>query len=361
LGGYLTESAQHQTAAGKPIDAVWNSTAEEVSYVPRAHVQFLEQAGIRVVPISYLDSAETIESILDQVNGVYMPGDSQKSVANRKYQKTFSFVMKYVAKHNREYSDYFPMFLMGKSSQVFVQLLSVMKNRLHDMKNHQNQNLQINLLHEHEDTFLFHQLQNDSSVSHAFDLGDFFNKQNSGFRLKDIAQDERLRKMIQPLATFEGSAILDAPNSLVEGKKDAEQRQKANYKKEEEFVAIAEGTDLPLYIFTYNPEMTQFVHTEVEQRLEQDEVIDKSVAARHHVQFIAHQIADEGRLNEHKFRKESGPIHKHLIRNHEVVEVELPVEDMGDHHNLYPLPRGLEKHDVYIIKQKSRSQQAQAE
>ena len=74
------------------------------------------------------------------------------------------------------------------------------------------------------------------------------------------------------------------------------------------------------------------------------------MAARHHAQFIAHQIADEGRLNEHKFRKESGPIHKHLIRNHEIVEVEHPVEDVDDRRNPYPLPRGLEKHDVYIIK-----------
>ena len=29
---------------------------EDISYIPKAHVQFLEQSGIRVVPISYLDS-----------------------------------------------------------------------------------------------------------------------------------------------------------------------------------------------------------------------------------------------------------------------------------------------------------------
>jgi len=35
------------------------------------------------------------------------------------------------------------------------------------------------------------------------------------------------------------------------------------YKKELEFVAIAEGIDLPIYIFTYNIEMTQFIFTDL--------------------------------------------------------------------------------------------------
>lgn len=30
--------------------------SEEFSYIPKAHVQFLEQSGIRVVPISYTDT-----------------------------------------------------------------------------------------------------------------------------------------------------------------------------------------------------------------------------------------------------------------------------------------------------------------
>lgn len=54
------------------------------------------------------------------------------------------------------------------------------------------------------------------------------------------------------------------------------------YNDKEEFVAIAEGRDLPMYIFTYNIEMTQFINTAIEERIEQDEVIDKCIAARHH-------------------------------------------------------------------------------
>ena len=59
------------------------------------------------------------------------------------------------------------------------------------------------------------------------------------------------------------------------------------YRPAEEFVAIAEGIDLPLYIFTYNVEMTQFIRTDISKSVDQEELIDKSIAARHHAQFLA--------------------------------------------------------------------------
>ena len=49
---------------------------EGASYVPKAHVQFLEQAGIRVVPIDYHLNAEERVALFEKLNGVYVPGDS---------------------------------------------------------------------------------------------------------------------------------------------------------------------------------------------------------------------------------------------------------------------------------------------
>lgn len=66
-----------------------------------------------------MDSNEDIEEILNQVNGVYLPGDSIKAIINKKYQKAFTTVLNYVKTANRA-NDYFPMFMMGKSSQVFI-------------------------------------------------------------------------------------------------------------------------------------------------------------------------------------------------------------------------------------------------
>lgn len=76
-------------------------------------------------------------------------------------------------------------------------------------------------------------------------------------------------------------------------------RTNETYKSGNEFVAIAEGLDLPFYIFTYNVEMTQFISTDLTREPDQVELIDKTIPARHHAQFIAGQIADEGRLNNH--------------------------------------------------------------
>ena len=62
--------------------------------------------------------------------------------------------------------------------------------------------------------------------------------------------------MIEPLATFEGSGRLLRNMSFVD-------QMAKPYKDDHEFVAIAEGKDLPIYIFTYNVEMTQFVSTDI--------------------------------------------------------------------------------------------------
>lgn len=57
--------------------------------------------------------------MLDQVNGIYCPGDSIKAIVNKKYHKSFTTVLKYMQSHNED-NDYFPMFMMGKSSQIFI-------------------------------------------------------------------------------------------------------------------------------------------------------------------------------------------------------------------------------------------------
>ena len=87
--------------------------------------------------------------------------------------------------------------------------------------------------------------------------------------------DENLKRIITPLATIEGSAYITFPMSFVDFSKE-------EYKPKEEIVAIAEGIKLPIYRFTYNVEMTQFVSTDLYKEPEQTELIDKSIAARHH-------------------------------------------------------------------------------
>lgn len=70
----------------KSKNNIFDYTKDEVSYIPKAHVQFLEQSGIHVMPISYLDSKSEILDMLKEVNGVYICGDSHRAIANDKYQ-----------------------------------------------------------------------------------------------------------------------------------------------------------------------------------------------------------------------------------------------------------------------------------
>lgn len=140
--GVLTEPIRGtMKSKSADIDETDKSIQEDelMSYIPKAHVQFLEQSGIRVVPISYLDSEQDIINMLDQVNGIYCPGDSIKAIVNKQYHKSFTTVLKYM-KHHNEDKDYFPMFMMGKSSQIFISQISVSNNVLHNMKSWKNRN-----------------------------------------------------------------------------------------------------------------------------------------------------------------------------------------------------------------------------
>jgi hypothetical protein len=86
-------------------------------------------------------------------------------------------------------------------------------------------------------------------------MGQFFNKQDIGVRLKDIQRDQRLSTLMNPLATIHGSADVENELSMLD-------KRNVKYMDEDEFVAIAEGTELPFYFFTYNIEMIQFVYTD---------------------------------------------------------------------------------------------------
>ena len=64
-------------------------------------------------------------------------------------------------------------------------------------------------------------------------MGQFFNKQDSGVRLKDIQKDQKLRSLMNPLATILGSADTDNDFSMKEKSKS-----KSKYIEEEEFIEL---------------------------------------------------------------------------------------------------------------------------
>ena len=69
-------------------------------YIPAAHVKFLEQAGIKVVPVSYKLQNPALTKLLDTINGLYVPGDSLKTLTNSQFLDTFSNIVDYVKNKN---------------------------------------------------------------------------------------------------------------------------------------------------------------------------------------------------------------------------------------------------------------------
>lgn len=156
--GVLTEPIRGRIKNKKDENDQYHERDNLISYVPRAHVQFLEQSGIVVVPISYLSTRAEIEKELKKVNGVYICGDSERSIANEKYQEAFDVVMDFVVDSNKGQKEYFPMFMMGKSAHSFIRKLGLSNSALQDMRKYRNTNIEINLVKDHNDTFLLHQL-----------------------------------------------------------------------------------------------------------------------------------------------------------------------------------------------------------
>ena len=63
------------------------------SYIPSTHIKFLEAAGARVVPISYRFQTKTLLKKLKQLNGIYIPGDTNVILSNAKYMDTVNQII----------------------------------------------------------------------------------------------------------------------------------------------------------------------------------------------------------------------------------------------------------------------------
>jgi hypothetical protein len=77
------------------------------------------------------------------------------------------------------------------------------------------------------------------------------------------------------------------------------------------FIAIAEHKKLPIYFINYDVEAVQFVFEDPVANLDKH-VLDHSIIARKHAQYIANLMADEGRMNARSY---DGDIIPDLIRH----------------------------------------------
>ena len=115
-------------------------------YIPRAHVQFLEQAGVRVVPVDHRLSRDELITMFDQLNGLYLPGDSHLAVTDEGYKSAFVIAMAYAENEAFEVQEHFPVFMMGNSLSTWVRSKQSNKGVLKDMAEYKHTNSRIDLV-----------------------------------------------------------------------------------------------------------------------------------------------------------------------------------------------------------------------
>lgn len=121
---------------------------------------------------------------------------------------------------------------------------------------------QLKMVSHPDDTFFFDKMPREEKQA-VFNTASFFNKQTSGLTTKMLKSDQHLSHLLQTLAVFPG---------------------------DEDFIAIAEGIEVPLYAFTYNIEMVQFYFEDPNATLDEP-MLDHSIIARKHAQYVANMIA----------------------------------------------------------------------
>lgn len=95
------------------------------------------------MPIDYRMDCDEMKSVLDQVNAVYMPGDSQRTLNSETYKHAFGKIMDYVETQVYEEKVHFPVFMMGNTLQTLVSMNQEGPGGLVKMAELKNENLQL--------------------------------------------------------------------------------------------------------------------------------------------------------------------------------------------------------------------------
>lgn len=137
-------------------------------------------------------------------------------------------------------------------------------------------NSRVKMIEHPDDTFLFHGMDRQENQA-VFNTAQLFNNQVSGVTVSGLAKENAVKNKLRPLATFSSHEIDDLSD---------------------QFVAIAEGKDMPIYAFTYGLDLIQFYFEDPSDTLDNFQ-LDHSIIARKHAQKIALLIAQEARLCSH--------------------------------------------------------------
>ena len=97
----------------QPIPHEWRHSLElgSSSFIESSHVDFLQAAGARVVPIDYRLDPYALQKLLEQLNGFYIPGDTKNSFDDTDFTNTVNTIVRWAGVHNdkEEIHKHFPV------------------------------------------------------------------------------------------------------------------------------------------------------------------------------------------------------------------------------------------------------------
>lgn len=323
----------------EPIKGTIKDSNEEwTEYIPTSHVHFLEQTGAKVIPVSYAIEKEKLYTLLDQVSGVYYTGDSHEAPMNARYQATFANILAYAIKKNHDEHDYFPVFLLGNTLQTFVydrvpndkSILSTIPGSF------VNANVKLRTTIDPARSFILDELSNQTLQEYVHG-GSFFNRQRFGLKVKHFEDEAIINKRYQIVATI--NAEPDRKPSQTNGSLSTSEK--------DEFVAILESLDIPLYFILYDVSYSQFVFSERYFSESGKQLVDHSIASRTHAQFIAAQLHDEAAHCKHSFQ-DSRTLEPLLISKRGKV-ADINYATLEEDPSSSNMPAGLESQEVYIF------------
>lgn len=211
------------------------------------------------------------------MSGVYIPGDGIEAPLDKRYDATFSNILAYTFERNHEKGDYFPVIMLGSTLQTFINnrapqdisLLTQMPQSL------VNTGIRLRTTIEPSKSFIFDELQKDT-LEEVVHRGSFFNRQRLGLKVKDFEKESLINKRYQVVATINSN-----PSGRMSSVTDLKVVDN------EEYIAILESLDMPLYFILYDVSYSQFVYSERYFSEGQKQLVDHSIAARTHAQYIA--------------------------------------------------------------------------
>ena len=211
--------------------AFTESPALSNSFIKMSHVKYLEQGGARIVPVSYRLNENQISNLLSQLNGIYIPGDSQSILENERYLNAIKLTLQYA--QNANLDGHFPLVAMGYG--YIGLMMQGIKGKDSIVVNDEIQQVELNLSLFPNMTYMF----------------DAYNLTQMESILNQVTFDHSLSYTI-PLHRFYAESVLStvfAPIATINNDK---------LEQENEYVALVEGAHFPFFASALSLEKIQF-------------------------------------------------------------------------------------------------------